>query len=584
MKNKLKKAILKWNKSFLLLFSFSICNLLYMHYYIFSTCNIEAPTDITSFFDNLTSIMIEITLLYACYSLILWKKVGYSLTFTFITTLIWAFSNILYSRFFLRYITFSSIGQIGNIFDYAIFECIVDGIKWTDIYFPFMSIFYIILYKILKISQIKSNYIINLLTLSSLSLVIDLIIHVLFCATNSQLRYISYYTQRVYANHIIIDHNLGRPNWSNFHRGSVRTLIAEQIIMYGNNINLEKEQIVQIQKVIRDRETIGHIKTNSHIKNIVFILVESYVSFTTDLIIEGKEIMPFLNSLRNEPNVYYNGKMHSNITLGQSSDGQFIYMSGLLPLRPVITISKAKNVAIPGLPKLLSRKEKGMKSRMVIPTLPSLWEQEAMCISYGFDKLYSSNDYPKDHNRNLSDEEVFEFASTIDKKSEEPFFSIILTMAMHSPYNKIYDPSFNINDKKYDEDFKCYLNACHYTDKQIKNYFKSLKENGLYDKSLIIIASDHQVLEKFLNVEKYGYNRNLPLFIINGNLEGKEYENECNQIDVYPTILDIMGISGEWNGLGKSIISPNYSPIIEPKLWNISEWILFGDYFNTHSF
>ena len=273
--------------------------------------------------------------------------------------------------------------------------------------------------------------------------------------------------------------------------------------------------------------------------------------------------------------------MHSNITLGQSSDGQFIYMTGLLPLRSILTISKAKNVILPGFPKIIADHNPKVNSHMVIPTMPSLWEQEAMCKAYGFHSLYSSFDYDDNKRSHLTDEEMFNLSTKIDKVSSQPFFSVLLTMAMHSPYNHEYDQSFHIT--KYDEAMNYYLNACHYTDKQIEKYFEHLKKSGLYDNSIIIIASDHQALEKFVNVEQYGFNRNLPFFIINSNFDNKCYwDGECNQIDVFPTILDIMGINSSWRGIGQSLLSSTYKNNLNDDSWNISEWIIMGNYFSKY--
>ncbi len=564
----------------LLLFAFSVCNLLFMHYYILFTCNMEMPLEGTAFFDNICSVLLESLFLFLLFYILFLNRMIYALTTTFIITIVWAFCNILYSRFFLRYITLSSLGQAGNLIDKTMIMCIIDGLRITDIYFILIPIIYYLINrtKVEKKVGIKTFRI--MLLLFPLIILFNLSIHALYCFSNSKLRYFSYYKERIYNNHIIIDYNLGRPNWSNFHRGSIRTLIAEMKIMYQGSIELNEKQLQAIKNVFYNQpDTISSIKT-SHMKNVIFILVESYLSLATDLEVNGKKVMPFLYSLSIDPTIYYNGKLHSNITLGQSSDGQFIYMTGLLPLRSLLTISKAKNVSLPGLPRIIEYQYPQMKSRMVIPTMPSLWEQEAMCNAYGFHSLYSSYDYNNDKKSHLTDKEMFELSERIDKTTSQPFFSILLTMAMHSPYNQEYDHGFHVT--QYDEAMNYYLNACHYTDRQIEKYFKHLISSGLYENSIIIIASDHQALEKFVNVEQYGFNRDLPLFIINGNISSDyRWLKECNQIDVYPTILDIMGIKSSWRGIGKSLISPTYSSNISDEEWSISEWILFGDYFKN---
>ena len=148
------------------------------------------------------------------------------------------------------------------------------------------------------------------------------------------------------------------------------------------------------------------------------------MSFVIDKTVEGKAITPTLNALKSDSSVFYNGHMRPNITMGESSDGQYIYMTGVLPLRSMITVSKACKKKLPGLPRQL-KKIGIFNSRMVLPTSPSLWRQDEMCQQYGFEQLYSSNDYPGEHVQTLTDEQVFELASLIDSKGDNcPLFSI----------------------------------------------------------------------------------------------------------------------------------------------------------------
>ena len=77
-------------------------------------------------------------------------------------------------------------------------------------------------------------------------------------------------------------------------------------------------------------------------------------------------------------------------------------MTGLLPLRSV-TISKATESTLPGLPKQLKK-----ESVMVIPTAAFIWSQGIMCQRYGFNKLYTNEDFHNEHEQWLNDSHVFE--------------------------------------------------------------------------------------------------------------------------------------------------------------------------------
>ena len=131
-------------------------------------------------------------------------------------------------------------------------------------------------------------------------------------------------------------------------------------------------------------------------------------------------------------------------------------------------------------------------------------------------------------------------------------------------------------------EFGYYLNACHYTDNQIKRYFDSLKAKGLYDSSLIVIVADHHVSENQLELPPIINERELPVFIINGGFSTDEaWHGQCNQLDVFTTILDILNIDSEWRGLGHTLLNPHYKNSLTEAGYNYSEWIILSDYFKN---
>ena len=403
---------------------------------------------------------------------------------------------------------------------------------------------------------------------------VDIASYIVLCSIKPEYRYLSFLHHKIEHRQFSFRLHLCEPNNATFRRGCIRTLLYEFVLCLRGTMELSDEQRIQIENGIgKTNNSIGNGYEFLDGKNVVFILVESYMSFTSDMKVCGREVTPFLNSLKRDSSVYYNGLMHENVTIGESSDGQFIYMSGLLPLRSVITVSKARNATLLGLPKMLSR-----ESRMVIPTVTSMWNQDEMCRQYGFDHLYASNDYGNGGIKNLSDKQVFQLAMQKDENSHQPFFSAILTMSMHQPYTDLTDSTFLINDSSIPYDLACYLNVCHYTDHQIEKYFEHLKCTGLYNNSIIVIAADHPVH----NTDFGGVSKNLPLYIVNisSEIRSMMWNDECYQIDVYTTLLDLLGVESDWYGLGQSLLSPNYDNSIDARKWDVSEWIIRGDYFS----
>lgn len=552
-----------------LLFAMCVINLLYMHYTILATGKMEFIIDPQSYTDNLWASIFDSLILLSVLFIISAKRLELSLFLTFLITLLWSFCNLIYFRFFSNYISLSSISQIGAIKEGFIINTIIEKMSWKDIYYIMSCIlFFIIIYSPIKHCKhfIKFYYYLA-------------IIGLFFCIGIRASQFTScirFYFPTVYNLYFSNSLYSSSPLVTTFRRGAIRILAAECLNKFKGPIQLTNLQIDEINKCRHaSNMTLCNTK-NKKFDNMIFILVESYMSFTTDLTIEGKEVTPFLNALKKDSANYYNGKMKPNISIGESSDGQFIYMTGILPLRTQITVGQIQETFLPGIPCQL--KKNVSESRIIIPTGPYLWEQRKMSDLYGFNKLYSSNDFLNGKYPTLNDEQVFMLAKQADRKSLKPFFSLILTMSMHYPYKKEIDPTFRITDKNITDDLRYYLNACHYTDRIIGDYIQHLKRIGQYENSLIVITSDHHVHTADFGNDIDTY---IPVFIINGNIDSQTgWKDECNQIDIYTTILDLWGIQSNWNGLGQSLLNTSISKkTISRETREISEWLILSDFF-----
>lgn len=555
-------------------FLLSLCglNLLVMHYNILYTCKLDGFFDFIFFIDNFVGVCFDVLVIYIIFYWLSLKKTTWALMSCFVVTWLWSFSTVMYSRFFFHYLSLSAIYQGEALADDLILQCIKANFHIEDLYYPFVALVFVLSFiNIRKTNEMFSirKAIIGFVVLIS----IDLGAHVSYCVSQPPFRYVGYITHRLYNNHFVSHLYYSNPKMAHFLRGEIRTICAELFTTIQGNIELSEEQLLEINSIVSSSEkSISNSQKTNSSQNVIFILVESYMSFTSDMKVGGREVTPFLNSLKRDSTVYYNGKVHKNVTLGGSFDGQFIYMTGLLPLRSVITLTKVRHITLPSLPKVLGR-----DSRMVIPTVTSIWNQDEMCRQYGFDKLYARNDYSTDLNANLTDEQVFQLAIQKDKVSPQPFFSVILTISMHQPYEQQIDSTFIIKDPTINDELANYLNVCHYTDRQIERYFHFLIESGLYDNSMIVIAADHPVD----NTDFGGVINDIPLYIINAGVAPCEmWHGECNQVDVYTTLLDLLGIKNVWPGLGHSLVSKNNKLSDISKSWDASEWIIMSDYFS----
>ena len=563
-----------WNTRFLLLFGCSVVNLLFMHGQMALTVEYEYPFKSDAIFSNVFSCLIDATFFFLLSMLLTWGRVKGALLLTFVLTALFSFCNVLYSRFFGHYLPNLAFLQVGNLYDNDVMGSALTGFRWQDLFYILWAVLFGWLYKRYNKVELKTQWLktmgwlwgVMLAGIIAFILVLDLL-HDHNLKT-SFIRFSPIKQQYTQA-----------PNNMLYRSGFLRRALVCYDDFTQKELELDESQKKAIRQEYTDYNQRTTTTTVKGAKNLIFVIVESYLAETSDLVVDGKEITPFMNRLKRDSTVYYNGHVHPNTNMGESSDGQFIYMTGLLPLKCEITVNIAKDKTFCGLPAMLMKSGKLKHSHIIVPTSPSFWEQDKMNDRYGIEQMYSKFNCDKSMHgyEDLNDEQVFTMAAKTEASAVQPFFSLVVTMSMHNPYNKCVEHGFKIADKRYSAEYLNYLVDCHYTDMQIARYFDALKQLGLYDKSVIVITADHDAHPVHLNVGEHTISNELPLYIINGGIDSNHaWTGPCNQLDVYTTLLDIYGVQSDWRGLGRTLLNADYQEYPLEKLQTLSDWIIRG--------
>ena len=310
-------------------------------------------------------------------------------------------------------------------------------------------------------------------------------------------------------------------------------------------------------------------------KNLIFIVVESLNSkiFTLP---DSHIIAPNLNSLIEDTTTLSFLNVLPQTRHGRSSDGQFIYNTGMLPLRDEALISRYADANYPSLAKIINRRS----AIEVIGEDRSLWNHSITSRSYGYANLIdnvTTHDTPIAQRDSL----IFSRAAVEISKIESSFFIFITTIGMHEPYNQATGIALPLSGK-YDHRDLHYLESVHAFDKSLGQFIRFLKKWGLYDNSVIIIAADHE--ESPPQLSNLFSEKKIPVIILNSGLTASQPDTTPQyQVNVFPSILDIMGIStnGGYRGVGKSMMRNNTSISGEEmeEMWDISELSIRGKYF-----
>ena len=331
-------------------------------------------------------------------------------------------------------------------------------------------------------------------------------------------------------------------------------------------------------------------------RNLVLIIVESLHTWPIGMQVDGREVTPVMNSLVAGDSLIYAPHVLFQTSHGHSSDAHFIYNTGLLPLRDGVVAVHHGDGPYPTLAAALP----GYDCREIICTPGVNWNQNVTARTYGFDTLYTREHLAAALKRqgNIDDAALIDFAGGLLPSLHQPFFLEMVTMTMHAPYTDgKLPPSWITASDTLNAEARGYLNCVHLTDSCIGVFINDLQRHGLAGNTVLAIVSDHTQLyrNRVMGISDYDAvpdDWGIPL-IIAGCDTTLRYDAVIGQVDVYPTLLDVMGANAyPWKGLGHSILRYPVAGAIQPrnmsvigdstaltpqqrKAWDISRLLIF---------
>ncbi len=174
------------------------------------------------------------------------------------------------------------------------------------------------------------------------------------------------------------------------------------------------------------------------------------------------------------------------------------------------------------------------------------------------DRLVRDNPDLKEKTRGwgLPDRVVFSEAfKTLLHKKDEKVFMAINTTDTHPPY--VLD-DWEVETQH--NDATPLLNTLNVIDKNLREFMGNMKSNGLLEDSLIIITADHTPnYGEYLDwTGKSGYEpARIPFIVVSQKSLPKEVQTDylASEVDMMPSILDLLGIAAPVTAWGQSIFS-----------------------------
>ncbi|WP_164914394.1 LTA synthase family protein [Aminipila luticellarii] len=301
-------------------------------------------------------------------------------------------------------------------------------------------------------------------------------------------------------------------------------------------------------------------------KNLVVIQVESLQNFAIGMEYNGQEVTPFLNSLIKDKTVYFDN-YYQQVGTGNTSDAEFATNNSIMGSIEAFTYQLYEKNYFRGLPWLL--KDQGYETAVLhAHENRDFWNRDDIYPQLGFDHYYGGliGDTARPGGNfkmtewmgwGLTDSEFYPQAMNYIKELQEPFYSFIITLSNHHPFEMLDKYKF-IKLKPEDQGTLVgnYLNSVAYTDYALSELFHEFKKAGLYKDSIFAIYGDHmglpasdetnEVMGRLLGHEYDWDDRmNIPLIIHMPDSDENITEtihNTGGQIDFLPTIAYLLGL------------------------------------------
>ncbi|KEZ51702.1 LTA synthase family protein [Metabacillus indicus] len=360
----------------------------------------------------------------------------------------------------------------------------------------------------------------------------------------------------------------------NFHiyDGVLQSKTSAQRALADSNSLTEIENYVKANKKEPNKDMFGIAKD----RNVILVSLESTQSFVINETINGKEITPFLNDFIGES--YNFDNFYHQTGQGKTSDSEFIVENSLYPLgRGAVFFTNSNNEYVAA-PELL--KEQGYYSAVFHANNKSFWNRDIMYQALGYDRFFDVNDYEVNEENSvgwgLKDKEFFEQSVDHMKELPQPFYSKHITLTNHFPFelneeDKMVD-EFNSNSKTLNN----YFPTVRYQDEALKHFIQKLKDEGLYENSIIVLYGDHYgisenhnaAMGEFLGKEVTPYDeiqlQRVPFVIhIPGvtDKNPKTISDVSGQIDIRPTLMHLLGVETKDEiEFGKDLFSKDKLP------------------------
>lgn len=304
--------------------------------------------------------------------------------------------------------------------------------------------------------------------------------------------------------------------------------------------------------------------------NVVVLLLES---FTADIVGEMKGdtgVTPFLDSL------IRNGLFFDSIySSGFRTDQGIASVLNGWPATPYHSIIRfvEKCRKLPSLPHQFAGA--GYAVSYYYGGESNFSNMNAYLLEQGISRLVDINSFGSDAVRGqwgVHDEEVLLRQAADMSQTKQPFFSMVMTLSNHEPFDVPGPAKFNGTSAP-----DRFRNSAYYTDKSLRTYFEAARKTEWYDRTLFILVADHAHELPRHRYVLFPEGRHIPLLFYGPALTDSSAGKRCHKIgghhDIASTLLPQIGMDANGYAWSKNLLAPEALSFAYLPFENYLTWI-----------
>lgn len=298
-----------------------------------------------------------------------------------------------------------------------------------------------------------------------------------------------------------------------------------------------------------------HYQNNEETKpNVVLFITESFAreyigSFNEDKDIPNfKSYTPFIDSLAQHSLIFTNAFANGY----KSIHGVSSVIAGIPSFKDAFTSSPFPKQKIESLVSTL--KSEGYDTSFFHGAPNGSMGFLGFGNILGYDHYYGKTEYNNDADFDgtwgIWDEPFFQFMRKTLNDKKEPFFATLFSVSSHEPFNipAAYEGKFPKGNQQIHQ-------TIGYTDYAFKKFFEESSKEPWFKNTIFIITADHTNQVDYDEYRKLVNRTAVPILIYTADEHLKGVDKRlAQQIDIYPTILDMIGYKKEFRSWGRSLV------------------------------